>query len=383
MRLNAFVQTFTLCWSAAVSGAELVGSDSVAAPGGTVVIPLSIVSHGATVGGVQFDVTADDSLSTVILLGGGARTTGKNLYQAALGAHSARCLIVGLNQKPILDGELIRLFVSVQASAAPGIQTLTFTNVFAVDPQGQGVAIDKASAHVTVQSGDTVGQIVQPAGVLNAATMLSGPVAPGEIITLLGPGTESFSPPVGSDNLSVWFNDLRAPLMYVGNNQINAVVPFGLPSDIPTSIKIHAQDRTLASSTVPVASVQPGIFTQDYSGAGPGAILNENFTLNSFTNPAERGSIIMVFTTGFGQTNPPAADGQPIDDARFLKASVLATIGDQDAEVTYAGSAPGLISGIAQVNVRVPAGVLPGPAVPVALRTGTAETQTGVTLSIR
>ena len=41
------------------------------------------------------------------------------------------------------------------------------------------------------------------------------------------------------------------------------------------------------------------------------------------------------------------------------------TIGGVEAEVVYAGGAPGLLAGVVQVNARVPIGITPGDAVEV------------------
>ncbi len=49
----------------------------------------------------------------------------------------------------------------------------------------------------------------------------------------------------------------------------------------------------------------------------------------------------------------------------------------------YAGAAPGLIAGILQVNVRIPAGAPVGPAVEVGLEVGDVRSPAGVTLVIR
>ena len=52
-----------------------------------------------------------------------------------------------------------------------------------------------------------------------------------------------------------------------------------------------------------------------------------------------------------------------------LPAAVAVTIGGQSAKVVYAGEAPGLISGVLQVNAVVPANVPSGPQ-PVTLTVG-------------
>jgi uncharacterized protein (TIGR03437 family) len=62
---------------------------------------------------------------------------------------------------------------------------------------------------------------------------------------------------------------------------------------------------------------------------------------------------------------------------------VSATIGGVRAEVLYAGAAPGLIAGVVQINVLIPAGVPPNSAAPVSLSAGPYTTPAGVTVSIR
>jgi uncharacterized protein (TIGR03437 family) len=59
---------------------------------------------------------------------------------------------------------------------------------------------------------------------------------------------------------------------------------------------------------------------------------------------------------------------------------VTATIGGISAEVAYAGSAPGLVSGVMQVNLVIPPNAPTGGAIPVIIAVGTALTQTGANI---
>jgi uncharacterized protein (TIGR03437 family) len=58
-------------------------------------------------------------------------------------------------------------------------------------------------------------------------------------------------------------------------------------------------------------------------------------------------------------------------------------IGGVPATVEYAGGSPGSVAGLLQVNVRIPAGVTAGPAVPVVLRIDATGSREGVTVAIR
>src|SRR5258706_894203 len=101
------------------------------------------------------------------------------------------------------------------------------------------------------------------------------------------------------------------------------------------------QGRVSAPVTVAVATAAPALFSADSSGKGNGAILNQDSTPNSPANPAEKGSVVVLFGTGEGQTKPRGADGR-IATTVFPKPEqdVKVTIGGIDASIAYAGAAP-------------------------------------------
>jgi uncharacterized protein (TIGR03437 family) len=162
------------------------------------------------------------------------------------------------------------------------------------------------------------------------------------------------------------------------------VVPYSVNGETSVNIAVEYQGQNSNSVTVPVQATRPALFTANSSGTGQGAILNQNNSVNSASNTAERGSVVVLYATGEGATNPTGVDGQ-IAASVFSKptSEVSATIGGAPAEVLYAGAAPGLVAGVFQVNVRVPSSTAPGSAVPVQLRVGGATSRTGVTLAVR
>src|ERR1039458_1331873 len=54
----------------------------------------------------------------------------------------------------------------------------------------------------------------------------------------------------------------------------------------------------------------PALFAQNASGSGPGAILNQDNSLNGPGHPAAKGSIVQMFMTGEGQTYPQGVTGK-------------------------------------------------------------------------
>lgn len=233
---------------------------------------------------------------------------------------------------------------------------------------------------------------LEPNGVLNAGSLLAGPLAPGELVTLIGSGIGPVAAqqPAGAASntilggISLLFDGAPAPLLYAAPNQINAVVPYGVSGKTATYVTVTAQGRTTAGLTLTVAPAAPAIFTLDSTGVGPGAILNQDSSVNSPSNPAAKGSFVAVFATGAGQTNPPGTDGQ-ISGAILPKPllPVSVQIGGLDAKVVYAGAAPGLMSGALQVNVVVPVDAPSGQTVPIVLTLGIFPSQQAVSIAIK
>ena len=259
-----------------------------------------------------------------------------------------------------------------------------------------------ASTTVTVALVASAPAMPQITTVINAATGLSRGVAPGMIITIFGrniaPAERTagiirnnvFETQVGE--VRVLFDDVPAPLLYVGPggnaNQINAIVPYEIGFRVTTRMVIEYRGVRSESLELRVIESDPGIFTATMSGSGQGAILNENSSVNSVNNPAARGSIIQIYATGEGTVTPAGTNGQVIMTANDLRKPVLpvrATVGGQEALVTYYGSAPTLVSGAFQVNVLVPQTLnITGPSsVPVQIQVGDNQSPQTVTVAVR
>jgi len=94
---------------------------------------------------------------------------------------------------------------------------------------------------------------------------------------------------------------------------------------------------------------------------------------------------VLIYATGEGETDPLVADGRLATASELPKPKlpVVVRIGNIQAQVLYAGCAPGSVVGLLQANVRVPPNVASGNAVPVVLTVGNASSQAGVTLAVR
>jgi uncharacterized protein (TIGR03437 family) len=111
-------------------------------------------------------------------------------------------------------------------------------------------------------------------------------------------------------------------------------------------------------------------------------VVNQDGTVNSATNPAARGTVIAIYATGEGQTSPAGVTGGVTHSPNSTVQPVSVTIGAVAATVQYAGSAPGEVGGLLQVNVVVPQTVSPG-GQPVVLKIGCGSSQAGVTISVK
>jgi len=232
------------------------------------------------------------------------------------------------------------------------------------------------------------------AGVTSAANYRTDAVSPGEIVTMFGTnmGSATLVPlevVAGSvtNSLSgtqVLFDGTPAPLIYVVAGQVSAVVPYGVAGKDSTKIQVTFNGATSSTVTMPVQSAHPGIFTLDGSGLGPGAILNQDTTVNTSANSAARGSIVAIYATGGGVTRPALPDGAVTgSDLPLLTQPVSVTIGGIDARVAYAGGVPGAVAGLTQINAEIPAGVTPSAGVPIVIKIGNYTSSPGVTISVR
>jgi uncharacterized protein (TIGR03437 family) len=307
--------------------------------------------------------------------------------------------------------------VNAQVAATPAATWLQVTPASATSPATFTVSVTPGSLAAGTYTGNisitspsainpltipvtlTVSSIPKPtiSAVGNAASYATGGISPGENIVIFGTGVGPATLASGvitsgvlgttAGATRVLFDGTPAPILYASATQTSVLVPYGVNGRTTTNVVVEysgVQSNAIAYNVVPSA---PGIYSLNQQGTGPGAIVNQNgTTVNGASTPAARGSVISVYMTGEGQTNPAGADGAIIPPvASALKNPILpvtATINGIDAQVIYAGSAPGFVSGSMQVNIRIPDSAPTGAAIPLVIKIGSATTQTGVTVSI-
>jgi uncharacterized protein (TIGR03437 family) len=221
-----------------------------------------------------------------------------------------------------------------------------------------------------------------PSAVVNLASLLNGPVAPGEAIGIAA--TALGIPTAGAtmQNTTVTFDGVQAPLLSVTSTQINVIVPYEVEG-ATTNVQVTINGQRSAIVTLARFPAAPGIFTQAGNGLGQAAVLNQDGTVNSASNPALKGSTISIFATGGGQTNPRSVTGQ-VTGANPVQTvlPVTASIGGQNAPVAYMGGSPGLSNTVLQVNAMIPAGVSSGN-ISLVISVGGIPSQADVTVAVK
>lgn len=280
----------------------------------------------------------------------------------------------------------LRLRVAV-AGLSPGSHTGT---VSVIPASGEPRVL---TVSLQVVSADPQPQAPEVSSIVNSADQSPGAgVAPGAIVTVYGTGLGPSTPAGGrissglfdteAGGTRVWFGSVPAPVLFTSLNQVNVQVPFEIAGAVETPVFVEYRGVRSRSRTVRVVSAAPAVFTFGSGGQGPGAVLNEDFQVNSSSRPARRGSAVMIFANGGGVTEPGSATGVLADGVlRRLRAETFVWIGGRRVPALYAGSSPGSVTGVIQINAVVPEVVSAG-LVPLQIEVGGVMSQSGVTLAV-
>jgi uncharacterized protein (TIGR03437 family) len=220
-----------------------------------------------------------------------------------------------------------------------------------------------------------------------ASGVIGAGLAPGEVFLISGSGLGpaqgiTAAPdaagfyPTSLGGVQVLVDSKPVPLLYVQAAEIHAVAPFTLPVTSEFQVQYGGQpvgpSENLPPLDVGSTDYNPAIFAIN----GQGAIVNQDGTVNTPANPAPLGSIVSIYCTGTGYLETPPADGQvtpipPPYNVTEPPAPVVTFAGIAGVTL-WSGAAPGIIAGVTQINVQLPAALPAGTnlaAVRVILRT--------------
>lgn len=205
---------------------------------------------------------------------------------------------------------------------------------------------------------------------------------------IFGPNTASnsdlpnpFPMPTTLGDMQVLFNGTPAPLYYVSPSQINFVVPMNAPTSGTADLQVvqASTGRVYAAGPVSMAPYSPAILMLEYTGSlRQAAVINEDGTVNSPTNPAPRGTFVQIYATGQGFVANAPPDGSLITSAIAAQVPVRVNIGGiyldqmtydpssdkpQNQWMPYSGL--NYFPGLWQINVYIPHAVLPKTQIPL------------------
>jgi uncharacterized protein (TIGR03437 family) len=329
-------------------------------------------SFSALLGGfVDAADDASDVKTEFLDASGKALGATAQLGPVALQDHAGKSALIPRSAKGYLPvgTRLIRVTMSFVAKKAP---------IWGVRAYVDNVVL-------TLSSGGTVA--IKEGGIVHAATLGTGPVAPGQMILVYATGVNlastarmqldsagKMSTFIGAARL--FFDGTQAPLISVNSGQVAGIVPFDVEGKSEVLVRVEYEGVQSEAVRVPVAATSPGIFTQDGTPSGVGLIFNSDYSLNSKDNPAAEGSAVTLYWSGGGQTDPPGVDGRievmPLSRPR---APVSIAIGGKLAPLLYAGAVPFGWAGLLFAEITVPAELSSGDpvSVPVVVTAGSAS----------
>jgi uncharacterized protein (TIGR03437 family) len=275
-----------------------------------------------------------------------------------------------------------------------GIWAATWTPAAPLDPArvaAQAFQSQGAGRQIGGQSPILAGRVVAAAATAqaaaaelrnNATNQATQQVALGSWVSIHGERlaeavriADTVPYPFVLENTEVRLGNLPLPLFYVSQGQVNALIPAGLIPNTKHQLLVRRGNTQSVPIALTVAEIQPGIYAMNSQGFGQGAVLLAN-TATLAAPPGsvagwvcqavKRGGFIQIYATGLGPVENPPPDGVPASGQLVLEPPE-ALVGGQAAQVTFSGLLPGAI-GLYQINVRIPDGATPGPAVSLQLR---------------
>jgi uncharacterized protein (TIGR03437 family) len=374
------------------------GQIALSSPGASNAV---VVNVTLTVSNIPTITISPASLVPVFFQIGGANPATQTIAVSLAGGGA-----VAFNASATVSSGTNWLSVSPTAGTTPANVTVS------INPAGLPAGSYQGTVTITV-AGATNSPITLPIGLTVAPAPITGPtvaaiqnaassaptsLAPGLNILIyganmgpatlvpyqVGPNGALLTSLVGTQ---VAFDGIPAPIIFTRDTLVSVMVPYEIAGRMSSAMVVSYNGAPSTPLQLRVVDTAPGIYSANSSGSGQGAILNENFSVNSPANPESAGHYIQIYGTGEGQTSPQGVNGLITSLQRLPTPNlpVTVTIGGLDvpaSDIAYAGEAPLNVSGVIQVNAKIPNGVGPG-AVTVVIKVGGVPSQANLTVSVR
>lgn len=166
--------------------------------------------------------------------------------------------------------------------------------------------------------------------------------------------------PTALGGVQVLVDGVPAPMNFVGGGQVNFLVPSGA-SEGRVALRIAVSGMTTYEGEIRIWPVSPGLLSLDPANpARPAAALNQDGPVNSESNPARKGEVVVIYGVGADFSELPDVDGAPAPGDRLINTSSESKvwISVYEAAVQFSGLAPSLVNAW-QINAVVPQGAYP------------------------
>jgi uncharacterized protein (TIGR03437 family) len=176
--------------------------------------------------------------------------------------------------------------------------------------------------------------------------------------------------PTRMDCVEVLVRGERVPITYAGPGQINIQGPLrglgGADVQVVANPGTSRESRSAVFNSI-VDAFQPAFFTFNGTSVaattadGQTTIANPAVVANG--RPARPGETITIYATGLGFSQPVWAPGDIVRGQAPLENQLTIRVGGiaiPASDILYAGLAPESISGLYQINLRLPANISPG-----------------------
>jgi uncharacterized protein (TIGR03437 family) len=141
----------------------------------------------------------------------------------------------------------------------------------------------------------------------------------------------------------VLIGGVAGTILSASSAQVNFVVPASSTPG-PATVSVRAAGTELASGSATITAAGPGLFVLNPADPWqPGAVENQDYSINSQSNPVAPGSILQIFATGYG----------PLDSSGAAPVNVY--VAGTPAQVLYSGPVV-QYPGLWQINAQLPTG---------------------------
>lgn len=187
-------------------------------------------------------------------------------------------------------------------------------------------------------------------------------VSPGSLVDIYGTNLAPASatapgfpltPSLGGVQVTV--NGTTAPLYYVSPGQVDFQIPYSIPSG-SALVQVSSNGVAGIAAAVTVQPAAPSLLTYvDAAGSTRAVVQNQDYSINSATNCAAKGSYLTAYLIGSGPLDNAIPTGAPAPSSPISNETLTtaATLGSVPATVTFAGMAPGFV-GLMQVDLQTP-----------------------------